>query len=262
MNQLHIAFDKTHVTVETDVPEAVDFVKRTFVHMLSDCAPQPIATIRFSADSHGYSLSAPESAEIKDEWLEHMTGLLKDEVRHQFIRARSDLLWLHSGAVERNGGARLICGPSGAGKSTLTTMLCERGWRLLSDDVVPIRMDADSALPFAHAPSRRLRPLRFLTQIELNGVKREEMNFDRKSIRHSAAPIRDIVFPVFADAEESLSLMSSAEATMELLRSSMNFAAHRANAVARAARLASSVPAYRLVYQSARSAVDLIEQLG
>jgi hypothetical protein len=140
-------------------------------------------------------------------------------------------------------------------------MLCERGWRLLSDDIVPIRMDADTALPFAHIASRRQRPRRFLTQFELNGVKREEISFDSDSIRNSAAAIRDIVFPKFVADDESLTLMTSANATIELLRSSINFAAHGAAAVSRAARLATSVPAYQLVYNDAESAIEILDQL-
>lgn len=261
MKQLHIQFGESQVTVETDVPEARDFVGRTFAHMLSSEAPKPVATIQFLKGPRGYSLSAPGSDRVEDEWLELMTGLLKDEVRHQFINSRSDLLWLHSGAVENNGYARLICGPTGSGKSTLTTMLCERGWRLLSDDAVPIRMDADTALPFAHSASRRLRPDAFLGEVEFNGLKREDVEFGRDSIRDSAAPIKDIVFPTFSPDEESITAMTSADAAIQLLRSSINFAAHGAAAVSRAAKLAAAAPSYKLLYRNAENAIEMIEAL-
>lgn len=43
---------------------------------------------------------------------------------------------LHGSAVERNGQAIAVLGQSGSGKSTAVLALLDRGWRLLSDDLL------------------------------------------------------------------------------------------------------------------------------
>ena len=53
------------------------------------------------------------------------------------------LLVLHASAVAREGAAVVVAGASGAGKSTLVARLLDAGWRLLSDDVVAIRLAPD-----------------------------------------------------------------------------------------------------------------------
>lgn len=49
-------------------------------------------------------------------------------------------LVFHAAAVERDGLAVLIAGDSGAGKSTLCAALSQSGWRLLSDELVLLRL--------------------------------------------------------------------------------------------------------------------------
>lgn len=59
------------------------------------------------------------------------------------------LLPLHCNAVEYEGRAFLFCGDSGAGKSTLAAYFQKRGYKLLTDDVCPIRFEPSGivALP-------------------------------------------------------------------------------------------------------------------
>ena len=69
------------------------------------------------------------------------------------------ILTLHASAVETARGAVLFAGPSGAGKSTLAAALVDRGFRMLSDDVTGVVLDAGRqpvALPAA--PAVRLWP--------------------------------------------------------------------------------------------------------
>ena len=60
------------------------------------------------------------------------------------------ILTLHASAVETEAGAVLFAGTSGAGKSTLLAALVDRGYRMLSDDVTGVVLDAGgrpAALP-------------------------------------------------------------------------------------------------------------------
>lgn len=58
------------------------------------------------------------------------------------------ILPLHGSALAINGKAYAIVGVSGAGKSTLASILLERGYELLSDDLIAVTLDS-SNIPIA-----------------------------------------------------------------------------------------------------------------
>jgi hypothetical protein len=53
-----------------------------------------------------------------------------------FALSRRGITCLHASAVEVDGSAIGLCGPGGAGKSTTAAAFAERGFRVLSDDVL------------------------------------------------------------------------------------------------------------------------------
>ncbi|MBB3108555.1 hypothetical protein FHS18_000583 [Paenibacillus phyllosphaerae] len=55
-----------------------------------------------------------------------------------------NVLPLHGSAIEIDGKAYLIVGESGAGKSTLAAALISRGYRILSDDVIPVTINEET----------------------------------------------------------------------------------------------------------------------
>ncbi len=57
---------------------------------------------------------------------------------------------LHGSAIAINGKAYAIVGHSGAGKSTLASVFIERGFRILSDDVIAVRMDEEQSRPYVY----------------------------------------------------------------------------------------------------------------
>ncbi len=58
---------------------------------------------------------------------------------------------LHAAVVERDGRAAVLTGRAGSGKSTLVAALVHRGWRLLSDEVAPVRPSDGRILPVPRA---------------------------------------------------------------------------------------------------------------
>lgn len=54
------------------------------------------------------------------------------------------ILPLHGSAIELNGRAYAIVGESGAGKSTLASAFLKKGFRLISDDVIPVSMNEEN----------------------------------------------------------------------------------------------------------------------
>ncbi|MGD6815534.1 aldolase [Metabacillus sp. 84] len=86
------------------------------------------------------------------------------------ILMQKKILPLHGSAIEIEGKAYCIVGESGAGKSTLASYFLKSGYKLLSDDVIPITMQ--NGYPYV-TPSY---PQQKLWQESLNyfGMKKEE----------------------------------------------------------------------------------------
>ena len=64
---------------------------------------------------------------------------------------------LHASAVERDGAAIAFVGVSGSGKSTLAAIFCTEGSRLVSDDVIRLKIDRDGCRCFAGTLELRMR---------------------------------------------------------------------------------------------------------
>ena len=191
---LYVEFDGRQLTVRSDVPGIREYVARQFGNMLVRALTAEAGTLDVFRNGGGFLLRSAESMEFPYIALEHILPLVKDEVHLQFMRARPDLLWLHAGAVESDGTALLLSGPSGQGKSTLATLLCEREWSYLSDDIAPVRMNANEVLPFPQAPTRRIHPGREVTAEEMGSLPRQLVQLPPERIRRESAPIRGIVF--------------------------------------------------------------------
>ncbi|PLR68725.1 aldolase [Bacillus sp. UMB0893] len=54
---------------------------------------------------------------------------------------QNKILPLHGSAIEINGKAYAFIGHSGAGKSTLASAFIQKGYKLISDDVIPVKLD-------------------------------------------------------------------------------------------------------------------------
>ena len=259
---LFIEFDRQQLTFRTNIPEVADYLTDTFCHMLVPAATSSVGVIEFNQTPEGYALRSAESIDYTGVELEKFLPLMKDEVRLQFMRARPDLLWMHAGAIERDGGALLLAAKSGQGKSTLSTYLCEHGWRFLSDDIAPVRMDTDGVIPFPQLPVRRLHPGREVPEGELHKLERETVQVSAEGICHDETDIRGIVFIEYTKgAEAKLVTLDQGSAAMEILRNATNFWDHKGAAVERAANLVGRVVMYRLAYDEPREALGVLNRL-
>lgn len=134
----------------------------------------------FRMDVPGVARFLVTQAEIAFESLgatseEEIVGFLLSTPTAALLRQRG--IWpAHAAAVEIDGGAALFAGPSGIGKSTIVSVLHDRGFPLVADDITGIVVGEDgfprvlagpSALqlwagPLARlgwsSPERRVRP--------------------------------------------------------------------------------------------------------
>ena len=76
-----------------------------------------------------------------------MNGANEDHVRLYILGTcmgalllQRKILPLHGSAIAINGKAYAIVGDSGAGKSTLASAFLNKGYQLLSDDVIPVSL--------------------------------------------------------------------------------------------------------------------------
>jgi hypothetical protein len=77
----------------------------------------------------------PDKGASEDDILLFLMGSVMGALLHQ-----RNILVLHAGAVEVNGGSVIFTGPSGVGKSTLTAGFHRRGHPFLADDVCAITL--------------------------------------------------------------------------------------------------------------------------
>jgi hypothetical protein len=261
MNHVYIEFDGQQLVVSSDVAEVIEHFRRNYEQMLATHATNPVGELAVMRAAGGYDVRG--SIELTHTGaLDTLQPYLRREVLLAFVRARPDLLWIHAGAVERNGGAVLISGTSGRGKSTLSTELCHRGWKLLSDENAPIDMTTGQVIPFPQRPRRRLNPGKELTPDEIQSIRFEEIPVDASDVRREPAPVRAIIFPIFQKSSEArLDRLSPGEGAMEIIRNATNFADHKAIAVEEAVRMANGIPCYTLTYDNGSRAAALIDAL-
>ena len=262
VRKLFIDFDGSQIEVCTDIPDVLELFERMYRPMLVRRLTSRAGRIEILETRGGYTIHGLEKTKFRRMPLESFVDFLKHDVLLQFMKARPDLLWMHAAAVERDGSALLIVGASAQGKSTFATRLCETGWRLLSDDVAPIRMDVDEVLPFPQSAYRRIYPGSAVAPEETGSLVKEEVSIPDTSLHVDRAIIKAIVFPRFKNgAAPELRQLSAGEGALEILRNCFNFADHKATAVARVSRLASAIPIYHLSYGDGHIAVGLLDAL-
>ncbi|QAY66755.1 aldolase [Paenibacillus protaetiae] len=184
---------------------------------------------------------------------------------------------LHGSVVTINGKAYAVVGESGAGKSTLAAAFIARGYPLLTDDVIAVRMDAADDVPVVH-PSY---PQQKLWQASLDHFGREANGYSSIYQRANkfAIPIRDNfcssplplagIFELSKTEDSQPALLAYSQ--MEGLHI-LNVHTYRIQLIhmlqlqqwhfGQIARLAAAVPVYRLIRPAEGfTAFELVQQI-
>ena len=262
VEEIVVQFDGSQIAIKTDVPEVYTYIAANFSHMVVPTRHQSAEAISVLKRGAGYVVAGQESSQHPFTPLDELLPLLKDAVRINFMRRRPDLLWLHAGAVARDGFALLISGPSGQGKSGLTTRLSEKGWKFLSDDIAPIRLHEDVVIPFPQCPTRRVHPGRLVGSDSVASLQREVIQLDQGCVITTPVRLRALLFVRFQDSSSArLTQLSSGPGAMEVLKNLTNFMDHRHAGVSRAADLARRLDIYELSFERAEDAVATVDAL-
>lgn len=260
--ELCIEFDGRQLVARTDVPEVYEFFVETFRNMLVPRITGIAGTLGVFGHNDRYVIESAETRVVEGQEVDNLLNLVKEEVRYQFMRTRQDLLWLHAAAVERDGSAILLCGASGQGKSTLSWHLCGRGWRLMSDDVAPVRMDANEVLSYCQSPVRRVPRNRKLEPDKRKGLVRQKVALPPEKLRLAPASIRRMVFLTFSSGAPAVARrLTQGETALEILRNSTNLIDHKAGGVERAATMARCLLGDSLTYGYTADALELLDTM-
>jgi hypothetical protein len=230
--------------------------------MIVETGDRVVGCLEVLRSDRGYVFQGTDRLDFSGE-ANLLFDLLARDILDQFMRAHTDLLWVHAGVVEDQGRAVIIVGPSSQGKSTLATKLVELGWGYLSDEMAPIRMTTAEVLPYARTPVPRLSPGHRVADEETSGLPREIYGLTADQVRQSATAVGLIVFARFSyGSATGLAVVTPGEASLEVIRNCMSFPEHRVAAVEKAAGLCRSIPAYRLDYGDGREAARSLHRLA
>lgn len=215
----------------------------------------------------GWRLEAPSHApsQARDPWV--FAAILRNVLSGRAVGDAREVYPLHGAAAERDGMFVVLSAQPMAGKTTLLLELLSRGWRLVTDDLVPIDPRSGRARSFlkplsvrdperwtAHAGRWKvprwlpaptaigLIPATAFPRIESGTFEPSLLLFSR--YEQEAGPRAERLSPAFAAAACAENLHPILDRTPE--------------ALATAAQLGSRTPAWALAYGSSEDALELL----
>ena len=110
MIDLYLDFDGRQLRVRTDVPEVHDFIVRVHAPLLVAEATCVMGELTVEEVEGGHRMRGASELTLAGA-AESLFIHIKADIVYQLVTARPDLLWLHAGAVERDGVAVIVSGP-------------------------------------------------------------------------------------------------------------------------------------------------------
>jgi hypothetical protein len=140
------------VRIDCVVPTVRTLLTANFGAMaVADLDEPPDLQYTVNCTGGTFSIAREGQDHLTGEGLSDLLFLLEKDVTVELQKRRSELLFLHSAAVERGGKAYLFAAEAGSGKSTTTWALLHHAFRYLSDELSPIDLDSLVVLPYPHA---------------------------------------------------------------------------------------------------------------
>ena len=160
-------------------------------------------------------------------------------------------IWsLHASAAIFKNNLCIFLGESGQGKSTLAAYLSQSvGWRLISDDILPVKIDSNGVNVLPHFPQLKL-PTDAQPAVGLPEV----------------LPLKTICVLTHAEPSQmpELQLLSTAQTVQSLLSHMAGTRMFNASLLAKhmefSAQVAKQIPAYRLIHPHRRDTLPLVRE--
>ena len=247
---IQVVFAGYQVTINTEVTAVIERLKWIFSEMLgSSTGACNLGTLYTYKTKEGYKLGGDVGVELEDGSLPDVIRCLQYSVIQLLIQAKPELIWLHAGAVAKQGEVFLIPGARGQGKSGISTGLCQLGWQFLSDDISPLNPATDKVTPFSLSAAAREFPGEQKPDDWLRAYNKTDIEIPKSQLVRQSLPLGKIIFPKFNHgASTQLSELSPALSALELLQNCWNYDDHKELLVTYISELVKKVPAYKLVY--------------
>jgi hypothetical protein len=199
-------------------------------------------------------------------------ALLLWHVNQMVSTTSSDLLQLHASAITAHGMTIAFPASMNSGKSTLVTALVDRGYGYVTDETVGIEPETGIVRPYPKAIALDPGSWRLFPQHERVGSGGEPRFAHRKwhldptaigGTIAEPAPLGLVLFPRFTPGSTTtLNRLDVAPAALELAQNSFNLGAVGQRGVDAIAKIAPSVPCYRLVFDDLDEAVAAITDVA
>jgi len=244
------------VRISCDDSALCDFLSRNFEGFEAwDLSEEADLTYVIEGDpaSSTFVLSTPRRPALNTSDPGKLLFSLEKSLTADLQRARSDLLFLHAAALERNGLAYLLVGESGSGKSTTAWGLLRHGFAYLSDELSPIDLGSLRVFRYPHAISFK-RPPPVGYELPHKGVAdfgrtmRLPVTGISAAVSSGPCPLGAVLFVRYsADlTQPALLSVSAGEATARLYLSTLNALSHPSNGLDAVMRIVRAVPCFQL----------------
>lgn len=234
-----------HCRASPDIYRALDIA---FGGMRTPAAPGR-ATLEYSVRQTASGILLEEdSTQIPAEDVGDLLYLLDKRITLALQRVRTDLCFLHSGAVVApNGRVIVLTAASGSGKSTLTWALLHHGFGYLSDELAPIDPRTLLVHGYPHALCLKRQPPGpyFLPSETLDTSRSLHVPVAGTPDQGSLAAIF-FVGHRYPENHPILTDLSPARAAMHLYANTLNPLAHPNDGLDTIAEIVQHVPSYEL----------------
>lgn len=199
--------------------------------------------------------------------LSDLLYLLEKDLTVALQLRRTDLLFLHSAAVEWGGKAYLFAAEAGSGKSTTTWALLHHGFRYLSDELSAIELESLAVLPYPHALCLKTPPPAPYALPEQAIHLGRTIHAPAESLPAPVAPTRRPIGAVFLLRHRpgldvpDLRELGPAEATARLYVTALNLLAHPDRGLDAVVQVAGHVPCFALDSADLSSTCALIRSV-
>lgn len=261
----YVVFADLHVAVETHSDsEIFSDITDVFGEMVR-AEPIGTETLRLALHSRDRKIQLIDPTTKTTEFdtvAEAGTALFHRTIQ-AFMRAKSELLWLHAGAAAQQAHAWLLLGPSRSGKSTLVTELARSGWHFLSDEVAPIDPHSRTVMPFPLTPLVRKPSPIAVEQSRFGKFKKDVFPLNSVTVADTAIRIAGFVLPTYrTSARAEISTCSPATTVVKMLNNSLNLKPYTAEQVGQVCELVAQTPCYELIYGDATEATRLLQAVA
>jgi HprK-related kinase A len=184
-------------------------------------------------------------------------------------------LIIHAAAVEHNGYAAILPGPPGSGKSTLCAALVNRGWRLLTDELVLVSLEANWIIPLARPIGLKNESIEVIQKFVPGAVLGPQCEDTLKGrvahlrppsesvlrMREPASPAW-IIFPKYSSQQPVAgSVPAKAQALMRCAASAFNYTTLGAKGFEVLSSMMDQVDCYDFAYSSLEEAIEWFDNL-